>query len=255
MRPLASPLAWLAAVFLGVGIVPTARASPPPRQVNVVLVHGIWKTGKIFGPMMHVLEQEGYACCAPDLTPNDCRLGVRDLSRKLAAAIDARFGPSAPVVLIGFSMGGLVSRDYVENVVADRRRVRGVFLIASAGQGTLWANLSPTAGQRDMAIGSPFLGALNADRDPWKDIPLHAYWTPLDLMIVPAVNSRWPQGQATRVLCPAHPLMVRNRVVIADIAARLTAISPAVRRDTAPPAAARQRSSTTSWINEVNGRR
>lgn len=191
-----------------------------PVRPNVVLVHGYWNDHRIFDPMVRVLAREGYTCYAPDLTPNDCRLGVRHLTRQLAAGIDARFGPTAPVVLVGFSLGGIVARDYVENV-ADRRRVRGVFLIASAGRGTLWANLSPHPGQRELAIGSPFLRALNADDTPWRTIPLHAYWTPLDLMVVPAVSSRWEAARTTRVLCPVHPWMARNRVVIADIVRRM----------------------------------
>ena len=72
-----------------------------------------------------------------------------------------------------------------------------------------------------MAMGSAFLRTLNADGGAWKTIPLHAYWTPFDLMIVPAVNSRWPEEGATRVWCPVHPWMPRNREVIADLAARL----------------------------------
>ena len=198
-----------------------AREAVEPVQPNVVLVHGCWNNGRIFDPMMRVLEGEGYTCFAPDLTPNDGRLGIRQLTEELAGKIDARFGPSAPLVLVGFSMGGLVARDYVEHVAADSRRVRGVFLISSGGKGTLWANLSPHLGQRDMAVGSPFLHTLNADDAPWKTIPLHAYWTPLDLMIVPAVNSRWPGDRSTCVWCPAHPWMPRNREVIADIVWRL----------------------------------
>ena len=196
----------------------------PTKRPVVVLVHGIWNTGRMFEPMMAALRREGYACFAPDLQPNDGHLGIRDLTRKLSARIDARFGPKAPLVLVGFSMGGLVARDYVENVAADRGRVRGVFLIASAARGTLWANLSPRVGQRQMAIGSPFLRGLNGRDKVWRDVPLHSYWTPLDLMVVPAVNARWPEGESTRVWCPVHPWMVRNREVIADLSARLRAL-------------------------------
>lgn len=211
----------------GTTVVAAKKSDRRVRPV-VVLVHGCWNDGRIFGPMVRVLERQGYPCFAPDLTPNDGRLGIRQLTEELAGKIDARCGPDAPVVLIGFSMGGLIARDYVEHVAAAPRRVRGVFLISSGGEGTLWANLSPRSGQRDMAVGSAFLQTLNADDAPWKTIPLHAYWTPFDLMVVPAVNSRWAtDGRSTRVLCPVHPWMARNRRVITDIAARLQKISPA----------------------------
>lgn len=200
---------------------PQLRAAPPARKPNVVLVHGIWRNHTVFDRMTRVLENEGYTCFAPDLTPNDCRHGIRELTRELAADIDARFGPSAPVVLVGFSMGGIIARDYVENVVPDQQRVRGVFLVASAGRGTLLANLSPSAGQRDMAVGSPFLRALNADTAVWKTIPIRAYWTPLDGIVIPSGNARWPEDRSTRVFCVLHPRMASNHEVMTDIATRL----------------------------------
>lgn len=216
-------------VLFVTGLTADAGVAPGPHETNrpkfvVVLIHGIWNTGRMFDPMAAALREQGYTCFAPDLRPNDGRNGIRDLSDKLAGQINARFGPRRPLVLIGFSMGGIVARDYVENVVPDRRRVRGVFLLASAAKGTLWANLSPRAGQRQMAIGSPFLRELNARGASWRGITVHAYWTPLDLMVVPAANSRWPEGEATRIPCPVHPWMVRNRVLLADLTRRLRRI-------------------------------
>ena len=118
-----------------------SRAAAPAPPVNVVLVHGIFDRGKIFGPMIHTLEKQGCRCLAPSLTPNECSRGVHALALQLSDRIDARFGPADPVFLIGFSMGALVTRDYVQNV-AVRDRVRGVFLISPPNHGTLWASLA-----------------------------------------------------------------------------------------------------------------
>ena len=130
-------------------------------------------------------------------------------------------------------MGGIVTRNYVQNTPGGRR-VRGVFLIATGSGGTLWARFSPNPHVREMATGSRFLRSLDADESVWNAVPVHAYWTPLDLMIVPSVHTRWPEGKTTRVLCVLHPWMVRNRVVIADIAARLKTLS-ATRPERRPP--------------------
>ena len=194
------------------------RAAAP---VNVVLVHGIFNRGRMFDPLVRALETAGCRCYAPSLLPNDGTTGIHDLAAKLSAGIDARFGPRAPFFLIGFSMGGIVSRDYVENT-PGRRRVRGLFLIATPSHGTLWAGLASNAHLRELAPGSSFLRALNADDTAWRTVPVHAYWTPLDLMVFPSVNARWPEGKTTRVLCPLHPWMVRDHAVIADLVARLT---------------------------------
>ena len=164
---------------------PGARSGEPGGPpVNVVLVHGILNTGRIFRPLIKLLESENCRCFAPSLRPNTGVSGVHDLAEKLAAQIDQRFGPTAPVVIVGFSLGGLVTRDYVQTL-AGGRRVRGVFLISTPNHGTLWACLSPGGGLRDLAIGSPFLQRLNAEDAAWKHIPVSSYWTPYDLMIMP----------------------------------------------------------------------
>ncbi len=205
-------------LFWGSDAVAESRAAA--GSVNVVLVHGILNTGKIFDPLVRRLEADGCRCFAPDLRPNTCALGVHDLAGKLSRLIDRRFGPKDPLVLIGFSLGGIVTRDYVQNL-AVRERVRGVFFISAPNHGTFWACLSPGGGTRDLAIGSPFLKRLNADEAAWKGIQVTSYWTPYDLMIVPASSSRWPVGETLRVACPLHPLMVTNRDVTEDIAAKI----------------------------------
>lgn len=224
---------WLAVLVVLMGIASahggelTAAAAAEP--VSVVLVHGIFNRGRVFDPMARELERAGCRCFAPSLRPNDGRTGIRDLTAKLSAQIDARFGPRARFFLVGFSMGGLVARDYVENT-PGRERVRGVFLIATPSRGTLLASLAPRGSHlRELAPGSAFLAALNADTGAWQTVPVHAYWTPLDLMVVPSVNSRWPDGAGatTRVVCGLHPWMVRNRAVIADIVTRVRAIAAA----------------------------
>ncbi len=197
-----------------------ARGGDSVPPVNVVLVHGFLNNGKIFDPLIRRLEREGCRCFAPALHPNTCSLGVDDLAHKLSAQIDQHFGRQQPFVIIGFSMGGIVTRDYVQNL-ARRKRVRGVFLISPPNQGTLWAGLSPSGGTRELAIGSPFLKRLNSDDTVWKEVPVTTYWTPYDLMIVPARSSLWPVGQTRRVSSPPHPLMARNPDVMADIAAKL----------------------------------
>ena len=194
-----------------------SRAAAPVPPINVVLVHGIFDRGSIFGPMVRTLEKQGCRCLAPSLTPNDCSRGVH-----------ARFGRSSPVFLIGFSMGGLVARDYVQNV-AGRGRVRGVFLISPPNHGTLWASLG-FGEVRQLGLSSAFIQALNRDERPWQRTPVRTYWTPCDLMIVPATSSLWPVGDTREIFCLVHPWMVRNPALTADITARIAALTVAQQR-------------------------
>ena len=202
---------------------PAVRAGVPRPRVNVVLVHGIYDTGRLFEPMARRLEEQGCRCLAPSLSPNDCRAGVRALSLQLARAIDARFGRSAPVVLVGFSMGGLVTRDYVQNQ-APPGRVRGVFLISPPNHGTLWAAFAH-GGTRELGTGSRFIRQLNRNVQAWQSVPVRTYWTPLDLMIMPATSSLWPVGETKIIVCALHPWMVRDPRLMDDLAARVTIVA------------------------------
>ena len=217
---------FLAAILSGGIPAATARDDRPTAHVNVVLVHGFHNTGAIFDPLVGILKKQGCRCYAPSLQPNDCRLGVRDLTHKLAAGIDEHFGRSAPLVFVGFSIGGLITRDYIQNL-GHPQRTRAVFMISTANHGTLWAGLSPYAGSRQLAPGSSFLNALNADLSVWKTIPVYAYWTPFDLVVLPATNTKCSFGRTRRILCPFHPWMVRNPEVLADISAKIAALATA----------------------------
>ena len=202
----------------------TARAVEPSRRVNVVLVHGIYDRGKIFNPMIRVLERQGCRCLAPSLTPNDCRYGVHALALELSERIDERFGPSEPIILVGFSMGGLVTRDYVQNL-AGPGRVRGVFLIATPDHGTIWASLALGNGVKQLSWNSTFIQALNQDEEVWRHVPLYSYWTPCDLMILPATSSRWSVGETREIFCLMHPWMVWDHRLVADVSAKIAVLT------------------------------
>ncbi len=220
--------AWLSWSLVTLAWTLTADASNAhsagrsPRGPNVVLVHGFWDTGAIFDPLVAILEKQGCRCFAPSFRPNDFRDGVRAETLRLRAAVEGRFGRDAPVVFVCMSMGGLAARDYVENF-GGARRTRAMFFISTAHRGTLWAAISPRRGVRELAAGSAFIRALNDRAGAMAGIPVCAYWTPFDLVVLPATNTRWPFDPAAsqRVLCPTHPAMVRDREVIADIAARI----------------------------------
>ena len=182
-----------------------AAPLPTPRGPNVVLVHGFWDTGAIFDPLVAILEKQGCRCFAPSLRPNDFRDGIRAETLRLRAAVEGRFGRRAPVVFVCMSMGGLAARDYVENF-GGARRTRAMFFIATATGARSGRRPPPGAAVRELAAGSAFIRALNARARVMAGIPVRAYWTPFDLVVLPATNTRWPfddRAVATRAL--PHP--------------------------------------------------
>nr|WP_305907362.1 alpha/beta fold hydrolase [Methylomarinum sp. Ch1-1]MDP4520104.1 hypothetical protein [Methylomarinum sp. Ch1-1] len=88
---------------------------------RTVLVHGIFNSAYVFTVMRKRLEARGIECFAPSLKPRDGRHGIEDLALKLKTAIDERFGEDQSIHLIGFSMGGIVARYYLQKLEGHQR--------------------------------------------------------------------------------------------------------------------------------------
>lgn len=172
-------------------------AAPPP----VLLVHGIWKSGAQLAAMAHRIRAAGRHAECIDLRPADGSAPILTLAAQVASAADAlaRTAGSGVVDLVGFSMGALVSRAYIQRL-GGRARVRRFVSLSGPHAGTLTARLSAKAGVRDMRPGSPLLASLASDRDPWGPVEVHALLTPYDLMVAPARTARLDGARSTREL-------------------------------------------------------
>ncbi len=194
--------------------------------MNVILIHGWMNTGGIFRRLHGELESRGHSVVSPSLKPRSAHLGIADLAIKVAALADERFGPDAPLAIVGFSMGGIVARYYVQ-CLGGHERTKGLFVISSPLRGTLMAYLWPCQGTRDMRPGSRLQRELDATCDCLSDVELHTYWTPLDLMIVPSSSSRWPLAKETRLWLPLHPMMPRSTRIRRDLCEKIDALDVA----------------------------
>lgn len=188
--------------------------------MRVVLVHGIFDTGSKFKVLQPYLEARGHACLAPSLTPNDGRDGLPALARQLKGKIDAAFGPDAPFALVGFSMGGLISRWYLQEL-GGHARVDRFVAISSPMQGTVWAYGYPGEGAKQMRPGSELLTRLGETVDRLDRLELFAYWTPYDAVIVPQSSADWELADSRRIPALCHPCMLWHADLLADLAAQL----------------------------------
>ncbi len=184
--------------------------------MNVLLIHGFLDTGRLFRRLESRLAAAGHRCFAPTLTPRDGRRGLADLAGKLAGYIDSEMPGHEPFAVVGFSMGCLVARYYLQQMQGCRR-VRTFFAISGPMHGTATAFLYPGKGTRDMRPGSRFLRELDASAGDLNGLPVHIYYTPFDLMIIPATSSRMAGARALRVSSPLHRWVLANREVIGDI--------------------------------------
>lgn len=188
--------------------------------MRVALVHGIFDTGRRFRRLQADLEARGHDCLTPSLKPRDGRHGLLPLAEQLAEAIDNAWGTTGPLALVGFSMGGVISRLYLQEL-GGHQRVDRFFAVAAPMRGSLLAWTYWGHGARQMRPGSQLLRRLDASTERLAGVRLYAYWTPYDAMILPPSSARWELAEHQRIPAPCHPCLLWHRRVRADIAARL----------------------------------
>jgi triacylglycerol lipase len=214
---------YLLALLAGLLAINSAHArtpEPTPTIRRVVLVHGFLNTRAIFGTLKNHLEKRGIECLVPNLEPNDGSGGLETASLQLKRDIDAAFGPSEPISIIAYSMGGLVSRHYLQSL-DGAARCKKLFTISTPHHGTRTAWCYPSKGAVQMRPGSQFLADLDASQSNLGNLPIVSYRTPMDLIILPSSSSIWNRAENREVPVPLHPLMLVSRTVMADIEKRL----------------------------------
>lgn len=197
----------------------TTRPDTPPVG-RVVLVHGFLNQGTCFRMLQRRLEKQGFECLAPSMCPNDGRGGLENLAEGLKSEIDQAFGTREPISIIAFSMGGLISRQYLQHL-GGANRCKSLITISSPHQGTLAAWAYPSRGAEQMRPGSAFLHALNESEARLGKMPVVSYRTPLDLIILPPTSSIWERADNLEFKVALHPLMLHDKKVLDDIEQRL----------------------------------
>lgn len=176
-------------------------ASTPP----LVLVHGLWDTPRLFDRLKIQLDKRRSPLLIPYL-PN--RLGatpILELAHRLGSQIEATFGPHTQIDLLGFSMGGVIGRTWIQ-LQGGRSRTRRFISVGSPQQGTLTAQPWPSwllAGIADMKWGSPLLRQLNTNLEGLDGVECCSFYCAADLMVLPGWRAVLPLG-------PRQPLPVRT---------------------------------------------
>src|SRR5665213_3181598 len=195
--------------------------------MNVVMVHGFADTGRLFRVLCRELGARGHACHAPTFYPRTARLGIPDLSGKLDAFIRAQVPAGAPLALVGFSMGALVARHYLQ-ALGGASSASAFFSIAGPHLGTYSAYPFPGLGARQMRPGSVFLRQLNSEAAALGGLPVFTYRTPLDLVVFPAATTRIPSAPERVAWCPLHSLLPSDPDVVDHIAGELAKLDSGV---------------------------
>ncbi|MDZ8089462.1 MAG: triacylglycerol lipase [Nostoc sp. DedQUE12b] len=186
----------------------------------VLLIHGIDDTEAVFHRMAAQLRLEGWSVYSLNLVPNNGDVGLDELAKQVADYVTATFAPEQRLDLIGFSMGGIVSRYYVQRL-GGINRVQRFITIASPHYGTVVAYGSRRPGCLQMRPDSIFLKDLNSDAVMLGQLDFTSIWTPYDLMIVPANSSQMPVGSQVIVPVTLHPWMLTDSRSLTVVTAAL----------------------------------
>ena len=193
----------------------------------VVLVHGIWNTAGIFSTLKAYLEHEGWQVYALSMTPNNGDASLESLAQQTANFINQHLGAQQSFDLVGFSMGGLISRYYVQRL-GGLARVQRLVTVSAPHQGTILGLFSDRFGIRQMRPNSPFLRSLNQDIHQLKRLHFVSLWTPFDLLILPPWSSQVPIGQMQRLSVSAHNQMIQDSQGLRAISQALLTSTSAV---------------------------
>lgn len=138
-------------------------------------------------------------------------------AEKLASTLEAialanELAPDAKFDIVAHSMGGLV----VRLAMLDPRvaaRVHTVVTLATPHHGTLTARFLSTPRALDLRPGSPILERI-AGQVPWKNSRLIAFWSPSDVLMLPATTAT-VEGADNRELggVSHNGFLVRPRVL------------------------------------------
>ncbi len=178
----------------------------------IVLVHGLWNTPDLFEHLIDHLNQPSNLLMAPFLPHYLGRVGIRDLAFELDKQIKERFGNDVPIDLIGFSMGGLIARVWIQEMKGFTRTIR-FFSIGCPHKGTLTAQLVPGflfAGIADMKLQSDLIKSLEISSDNLQEIRCKSFFSLWDLMVFPGYRAVLPFGTSIAVPVFTHKGLIKN---------------------------------------------
>jgi triacylglycerol lipase len=175
----------------------------------ILLVHGLMDTSYKMRKIASHLRGLGWQVFDIDLIPNNGAAKLEILAGQVADLIERTFDPDRSIDLLGFSMGGLVARYYIQRL-GGIDRVQRFITISTPHNGTIAAHFSIQPGCIQMRPDHEFMKDLNRDVDRLNSLNFTSLWTPFDLIILPPSSSQLGIGTEQTIPAITHPLMVSD---------------------------------------------
>jgi len=185
---------------------------PSSVRRPLVLVHGLWDSPRLFNRLVRRLDAYQWPVLVPHLPHRLGAVPLVTLAEQLDDHIRQRFGDGCVIDLLGFSMGGIISRVWLQQLGGARRTHRFIS-VGSPQQGTLTAQWIPRwllAGLADMKRGSALLRSLNADLSPLADLDCVSCFCSCDLVVVPGWQARLPVGMVRSIPVLTHQQLIAH---------------------------------------------
>ncbi|MEG4575833.1 lipase [Microcoleus sp. N3A4] len=187
----------------------------------VLLIHGIFIKSVIFYKMSAYLTQLGWSVHTLNLSPHWGNASIDELAQQIADYTDKTFAPEQHLDIVGFSMGGLVTRYYLQRL-GGINRVQRFIAISSPHSGTWMAYTLWGKGCIQMRPGSAFLEDLNRDAALLEKLNFTSIWTDWDFIIVPASSSQISAAKEVKLSVFAHAMMARHSSSLKAVAEALS---------------------------------
>ncbi len=189
------------------------------RKNPIILIHGLWNTSSIFSSITPKLDNIGIEYFAPTLEHSYGMTSILDLTNKLNELILEKYGLEKEIDILGFSMGGIIGRHWLQKF-NGYKRTRRLISIGSPHRGTLMAQLIPKypfKGISEMKINSKFLRELANNDFFLDDIECINFFTYWDLMVFPGWWTNLNFGKKISVKVYKHRNLVRKKSVVDKI--------------------------------------
>ncbi len=188
-----------------------------------ILIHGLWNTSSIFSLITSKLDAKGVEYFAPTLNHAFGMTSIVELTKLMDQLILEKYGLEQEIDILGFSMGGIIGRYWI-NKFNGYKRTKRFITIGSPHNGTLVSQLVPKypfKGISEMKINSPLLGDL-ANYDYFlNDIDCISFFTYWDLMVFPGWRANLNVGEKISLKIFKHRNLVRNPAAVERIIERL----------------------------------
>jgi triacylglycerol esterase/lipase EstA (alpha/beta hydrolase family) len=194
------------------------RPAPCPRPV--ILVHGVLVNDGVWFGFRRYLVRHGIGGVYT-FNHGPPHADIERFAGQLAARVDAVCAATGAqrVVLIGHSMGGLVSRAYLRRYGAAR--VERLITIGTPHHGSVLAWSYPGRCLAQMRPGNAWLAELNRDESGVPTVPITSIWSRHDSMVAPQASSDLAGANNLTVIGVGHNALLSDCVVIALVVRQL----------------------------------